>query len=540
MKSKKLQKTLGILLSMGLMASLFTGCAGSQDQTAVQNQTEAPVQSVETHTDGGEAGTNETEEPFHVSVMLQDFNGSPVSGEYGEQVKAKMEEYTNCDVEFTWVPSDGYEDKVGITLAQGEDMPMIMQVNMTANVLAAAKAGAFWDLTELLQNKEALPNLSQANENVNKSFVVDGKLIGVYRARPLGRNGWGYRQDWADALGLEPPKTIEEFYNMLYQFTYNDPDGNGKDDTYGLCLCKYMGPFDVMQTWFGCGNGWVEQDGELVPVHQTKEYMEALEWFRKIYDDGLVYSDFAVRDSATWKEGVQTGECGVFVDLIGSAKGIWDYFVDKKVPAVTGDGYASMKLMIGLAKDENSEMRSPATTGHGGCFVITRAAKTEEDVMKCLEFLDKLNDSEMLVLMDYGLEGINWEEQDGYLVRLNEEDTSLNKCFDGLNQLGNVLHDDSAYDIQIRYTERKAQEIELQKEAEKYLVYNPAIGYQTNSETYAMNGTTLDAILSEARTKYIVGQIDEDGLTQAWENWLAQGGSAVIAEVNEQFHSEIK
>ncbi len=40
-------------------------------------------------------------------------------------------------------------------------------------------------------------------------------------------------------------------------FTYNDPDGNGVDDTYGMEMTKYTGPFDIVQTWFGCGNGWV-------------------------------------------------------------------------------------------------------------------------------------------------------------------------------------------------------------------------------------------------------------------------------------------
>ena len=89
--------------------------------------------------------------------------------------------------------------------------------------------------------------LSKMNENVCKAFTVDGQLVGVYRSRPIGRNGLGYRADWAEKLGLEEPKTIEDIYNMMYQFTYGDPDGNGKDDTYGLCMCKYTGPLDIIQ-----------------------------------------------------------------------------------------------------------------------------------------------------------------------------------------------------------------------------------------------------------------------------------------------------
>lgn len=541
MMYEKLKKALGFTMAVGLTIFLLAGCAsGGQNQSSKQNVEQEKSESAGQNQEGGNqkgAAPEASDERFNVSVMLQDFTGAPLSGEYGQQVLDMLEEYTDCNIEFAWTPSDGYADKVGVTLAQGEDMPMIMQVDMTANVLAAAKAGAFWDLSEFIPNGE-LPNLSRANEDVNKAFVVDGNLIGVYRARPLGRYGWGYRQDWADKLGLEEPKTIEDFYNMLYQFTYGDPDGNGKDDTYGLCLCKYMGPFDIMQTWFGVGNTWIEQDGNLVPVHQTEEYMEALTWFKKIYDDGLVYSDFAVRDTATWIDGMKNGECGVFVDVIGNSTAVWNYFVENEIPAVTGNGLASMHLMIGLAKDENSEMKSLATTGHGGCFVITKAAKTEEDVMNCLKFLDKINDNDMHVLIDYGLEGINWEEKGGCLVDLDVDNSELQKAYAGINQLGNILYEDSYFELPLNWTERKTWEAELVKEAEKYIVYNPAIGYQTNSETYAANGTTLDDILSVARTQYIVGQIDENGLQEAWDNWLRQGGSKVIEEVNAQYHAE--
>ncbi len=473
-----------------------------------------------------------------ITIMLQDHTGSPVSGEYADEVMNKLESYTNSEVEFLWVPAEDYEDRVGMTLAQGEDMPMIMQVNMNADVLSAARTGTLWDLDKFLPNEKNFPNLSQADETMSQSFSVDGKLIGIYRTRPVGRYGWSYRQDWADALGLEEPRTVDELYEMLYQFTYNDPDGNGKDDTYGLCLCKYTVPFDIMQTWFGVGNGWTELEGKLIPVHETPQYMDALRWFRKVYQEGLVYPDFAVRDSATWMDGVKKGECGVLVDIIGNGKGIWDYFIKNKIPSVTGNGYASMKLMIGLARDENSEIRDLATTGNGGCFVITKAADTEEKVMECLKFLDKINDNEMHILMDYGLEGINWELNDGYLVDLDLDKPELSSAYAGLNQLGNILYDDSYFEIPIQYTEQKAEELRKQKEAEIYVIKNPAEKYLLNSETYFTKGEELESILSEARTQYIVGEIDEAELKEIWQEWFVQGGQAMMEEVNKQFFGE--
>ena len=43
------------------------------------------------------------------------------------------------------------------------------------------------------------------------------------------------------------------------------------------------------------GNGWAEVDGKLIPVHMQPEYKEALDWIKKVYDDGLMPKDWAVR-----------------------------------------------------------------------------------------------------------------------------------------------------------------------------------------------------------------------------------------------------
>lgn len=522
----KIKKLLAVGVAAIISLCSITGCGG--DNKSSQNQA---------------AGSNRgstTEDPFKISIMIQDFEGSPNTGAHADEVMNKLEEYTGCDLEIQWVPSDAYDDKQGITLAQGDDMPMIMFAKLNSGLISAAKAGAFWDITDMITDAEKLPNLSKANPNVNKAVTVDGKLLGVYTSKPVGRYGWGYRQDWADKLGLGEPKTVEDLYNMCYQFTYGDPDGNGKDDTYGICLCKYMGPLDIMQTWFGCGNEWVEAEGKLIPVHQTKEYMEALKWFHKMYEDGLIYSDFAVRDTSTWIDGLQNGQCGVLVDTIGNARKVWDYFVNNEIPAVTGEGLASMKLMNGLAKDENSEPKSLALAGYGGVFVITKAVKNEEDVMKCLQFLDKMNDNEMVLLINYGLEGIHWEEKDGYLIDLDKDDKAAGKAYSGLNQLGSILPNPIVTDPPLEKNERMKIFEQLESEAEEIVVFNPAIGYLNNSETNSMNGASLNSILQEARTKYIVGQIDETGLQEAWNNWAAQGGNKLIEEINEQYRADQK
>ena len=67
-----------------------------------------------------------------------------------------------------------------------------------------------------------------------------------------------------------------------------------------------------------------------------------------------------------------------------------------------------------------------ATSGMNGYYVITKAgAKTEEDVKNSLHFLDKMCDDEMLVMADYGLEGITYDlDENGEVVLKNNLEVS--------------------------------------------------------------------------------------------------------------------
>ena len=50
------------------------------------------------------------------------------------------------------------------------------------------------------------------------------------------------RVDWLKNLGLEMPTDLDSLYDVLYAFTYDDPDGNGQQDTVGIVMpmAQYM------------------------------------------------------------------------------------------------------------------------------------------------------------------------------------------------------------------------------------------------------------------------------------------------------------
>jgi len=539
MKTRKMKKITAVALAAAMVASM-TACGGNSSTPT----TTAATTTTASNTNGTTTVADTTAAPAEkaeITFMAIDFEGNPLSEgasiPYAEDCVALMEEYTNTKVDFTWVASDVLEEKVTLALANPKEMPMIMTVGggVTGAIVSAANAGAFIDLNNYMFDSAKYPNLSQANPNVCQSLTVGGKLIGVYRARTIGRYGMGYRADWAEKLGIAEPKTVDDVYNMMSQFTYGDPDGNGQDDTYGLALCSYTGPFDIMQTWFGVGNGWVEQDGKLVPVHMQPEYKEALDWFKKMYDDGLVYQDWAVRGTDQWQDNVKNGECGIFIDVIDGSRRIWDYFVNNKIPSVIeGQENASMNL-VGTIND-----KTLATSGFNGFFVLSSSTcNTDEKIANCLHFLDKMCDDEMIVLSGNGLQDIHWKlDENGYLVDIKDpEDKNANKAYAAMNQTVAYIPNLSQTSPVKEQNERVQKQEELYLFNEDYAVFNPATAYLVNSSTYSLSGATLDQILTQARTQYICGQIDEAGLQAAWDSWLKNGGQAVIDEVNAQYQA---
>jgi putative aldouronate transport system substrate-binding protein len=89
------------------------------------------------------------------------------------------------------------------------------------------------DLLPLMPNRT---KLLYSDEIRNKLVTLDGQMYGFPQpGQILYTDGLVIRQDWLDKLGLPAPKTLDDFLTVAKAFTQNDPDGNGKNDTYGFC-----------------------------------------------------------------------------------------------------------------------------------------------------------------------------------------------------------------------------------------------------------------------------------------------------------------
>jgi len=112
-------------------------------------------------------------------------------------------------------------------------------MDLTAQ-LSWAEQGVLMPLNDLIEEQGKLFQKAAVEIPMMKklSTAADGQIYsfpsggGCFHCDPATR--FWLNQVWLDKLGLEMPKTTEEFRQVLIAFKTQDPNGNGKADEIPL------------------------------------------------------------------------------------------------------------------------------------------------------------------------------------------------------------------------------------------------------------------------------------------------------------------
>ncbi|MDH6674075.1 putative aldouronate transport system substrate-binding protein [Paenibacillus sp. LBL] len=510
MKKKKASSILAIVTALSVLA----GCGGGSSAPAA------------TGTSNGSAVQGENKsEPVAISIMANLHTPEVPS----DMIEKLLEEKTGTKLEIQWVPDGTYDEKVNASFATGT-LPQVTYLKNAAslvNMRDAIRNGQFWEIGPLL---DQYPNLSRLKPEVLKNTAVDGKIYALYREVPLSRQGIIYRKDWADKLGLSAPTHIEEFYNMLKQFKENDPDGNGKDDTIPLTDRNDLvyGAFKTISSWLGTPNNWGEKDGKLAPEFMFPEYMETMNFFKKLHQEGLINQDFPVTSKTDQQNLFITGKSGVYIGAMGDVSSL-----HPKVVEVNPDAELDVQNKIEGGPNGYGIWSVP---GYGSVILFPKTAiKTEEDLNNVLTFMDRLMSPELGNLIYWGVEGTHHKLEDGKVIP--SEDTKLTdrevKPYQAI-QVGGPLTIEGFYEPK-HMLPVKAKSEEMITENNDYLIEDPSAAL--DSKTFNEKGVQLQEMIKDGTYRYMLGDIDEAGFQSVVDNWLKSGGQQIIDEFNVSYSS---
>jgi len=125
------------------------------------------------------------------------------------------------------------------------------------------------------------------------------------------------RKDWLNKLGIDPAKvqTVDDWYNMLKALTFNDPDGNGKNDTFGFSGSGNGISNGIYTTFLHAFNGATAQvvNGEVIPWFLTDGYKNFLKFMAKLYSEGIINPTYMLTSGQQFWDDVNNGKTGSFM-----------------------------------------------------------------------------------------------------------------------------------------------------------------------------------------------------------------------------------
>jgi len=225
----------------------------------------------------------------------------------------------NIDVSYSWQSqATDYDQKLRLDMTAGE-LPDIFIVRNQTDLMQLAKQGLIWDMTDFIEQyaSDYDKKAWRSDENAAMEMAsLNGRIYGLPSTASATDNVsyiW-FRDDWMQKLGLEYPKTMDDLEKVMEAFVKQDPDGNGKDDTWGLNLYgnDLIYPLKGLYAAFGSYPYlWYEEDGKVIYGGVSEKTKDALSYLAGLYQKGYINPEFVVQDVNKANEYIMNNQVGI-------------------------------------------------------------------------------------------------------------------------------------------------------------------------------------------------------------------------------------
>ncbi|MDF2962480.1 MAG: extracellular solute-binding protein family 1, partial [Paenibacillus sp.] len=221
------------------------------------------------------------------------------------------------------------------------------------------------------------------------------------------------RKDWLDAVGMKPPTTTDELYQVLKAFAENDPDKNGKKDTIPFTAnvepsnaASPMGSLGhIENTFTGVNGNWKYVDGKMVFAAFLPEERQALEFMTKLVKEKLVPEDFASMKGTQVGDLFKAGKAGMIAEKAGTMQNYYPE-IKKVTPSFKDTDF------FPLTSINNYNPKGP---GFAGTLAIPKTVP-EAKMKRILKLVDTWMNDDVFAIQTYGFEGIDHVVKDGVKV----------------------------------------------------------------------------------------------------------------------------
>lgn len=476
----------------------------------------------------------------------------------GSWIERNLEKRFNVELAPIFLDANAYQKRRPLMLIGG-DVPDVMWSGDPLAARANLRNGFIMEVPYEVILKHCPTYVKMINRYGKEAWIYaqyEGRNYGlptVNAGADRPRIGC-WRMDWLQNVGIDKvPETVEEMHEALRRMRHNDPDGNGRKDTYGwapnishwsLAFAEVFAaygvlPFDLM-----------ERDGKITWGGLLPETKEALRELRKWYQEGLLDPDFPLdTQGRNVESGFINGKVGYMYPVDSPS-----YFEADEKDSFYGKvrGFdPRAEVVPGPPLRDRNGLRRGRSWG-GAAHVLQFGKHLEqqpEKVIRVLEMMEAIASNESLYLETRsGERGRHWEYNPKEYIRP-----------DGVKQKEGIILL-PPYDEKDRVRENAAELLGGQGSYFFPSSFDPLFDYQLmaaadrdwldrnrqtewgmlnvlgKSDVVPSSGRHLGDLVNYQMTTFIemvIGKRDVDEFDSFVSEWRRRGGDVILEEANE-------
>ena len=325
----KIRKSLALVMALIMTMALLAGCGGQK--------TEAPAAQPKAEEAVPESYTFPLAEKAEISGLTR-FAAGTESNPNNRTIYKRLEEKTNVHVNWKTIQGDQWGDKIALEMSNIKTLPeFISPAGLSdTDILKYAKQGVIIPLEDYID--KYMPNLckvfEQAPEYRDMCTDENGHIWTLPWIEQLGYGKTAIQSignmpfinvAWLNFLGLEMPKTVDEFEQVLIAFRDNadalKAEFNIDGDIIPMSCIISGGNEDCTVLCNGFGEGYgdpdpgrhivITEDKKVICTATTEGWRKGVEWLHKLYTENLIDPDAFTQEWSTYVAKGKSGRYGV-------------------------------------------------------------------------------------------------------------------------------------------------------------------------------------------------------------------------------------
>lgn len=387
------------------------GCSAAENTVAVDTQQQETTQ--------------ESLEP----VTFTFYSADGLEDTWTDPVAQTITEKTGVTLKMDY-PADSNDNRIELMVATGEYPDFVFAKGSVSTLI---RNDALIDMSDLID--EYGPNIKKLYGDEYENLRYSSEDPSIYQLcsdkvqeETLETSGTAQLQ-WAvlQENQYRVPYTLEEYTQMIRDYMEKYPMINGKPAIGISIVCSDWHWYTMLSNPSGYMNGsadngqWIVDDEkqEVYYKHAADGQKEYYKWLNEMYNEGILDPEFATQTHEDFVLKVAEGR------VLGLLDEEWDYTgaeISLRADGQEEHTYAGLPVTIDRSVKCPSLKQQNLAVGWG--IGITKSCK---DPVRAVRFLDWLCSDEAQILLNWGIEGVDYYYDENGKRCITEEDLEASR-----------------------------------------------------------------------------------------------------------------